>query len=142
MRKLTPFALLLICVFAGNVQAETLSQQLQTCAQFSDDQKRLDCFDTLTGNLQQHAEAQFGQEEKAAIDEAPEAITAAITDSVKGAYGKYTFRLDNGQIWRQLDNTRIIWKEGEQVNVERGALGSFLMRNVRGGRTVRVKRIE
>ncbi|WP_288130239.1 hypothetical protein [Microbulbifer sp.] len=136
-----PLAFPLTLSFCVSASADTLQSQLHTCAQFSDDSKRLACYDKLTGNLQQHAEQQFGQEQRAAIEEAPDIITAIITQAEEGAHGKYTFRLDNGQIWRQVGSGRVIWKGGEQVEVERGAFGSFLMRKTRGGRSVRVKRL-
>lgn len=123
--------------------ADTLSEQLQQCSQFSNDKKRLACYDQIAGNLQQHAEKQFGQEQKQAIEEAPDSITATITEATEGAYGKYIFTLDNGQIWRQVDSSsRAIWRGGEQVEIERGALGSFLMRKTSGGRSLRVKRVK
>jgi len=120
--------------------AETLNEQLRECAQFSDDNKRLACYDRIAGNLQQHAEQQFGQEQQKVIEEAPESITATITEATEGAYGKYIFTLDNGQVWRQVGSSRAIWRGGEQVVVERGALGSFMMRKTTGGRSLRVKR--
>ena len=123
--------------------AETLNEQLKQCSQLSDDQKRLGCYDKLAGNLQQHAEKQFGQEQQQAVEEAPDSITATITEATKGAHGKYTFTLDNGQVWRQAESSRsAIWRGGEQVVVERGALGSFLMRKTTGGRSLRVKRLK
>lgn len=123
--------------------AETVNEQLQQCSQFSDDKKRLTCYDKLAGNLQQHAEKQFGQEQKQAIEEAPSSITATITKATEGAHGKYLFTLDNGQVWRQAgSSSRSIWRGGEQVIVERGALGSFLMRKKTGGRSLRVKRVK
>nr|WP_010131427.1 hypothetical protein [Microbulbifer agarilyticus] len=122
--------------------AATVEEELKQCTEFSDDAKRLACYDKLAGNLQAHVEQRFGQEEKRAIAEAPESITAIIESAQKGAYGKYTFTLDNGQVWRQTDSGRTIWRGGEQVTVERGALGSFFMRKADGGRALRVKRIQ
>jgi len=136
----------LVCVAAllgtGPVFAQTLREELKTCAQFSDDSKRLQCFDKLAAGLQQHAEKQFGQEAQKVIEEAPDSITATITEVTKGAYGKYTFVLDNGQVWRQTGSSRVIWKGGEQIELERGVLGAFFMRKVTGGRSVKVKRVQ
>ena len=112
--------------------ADSLQAKLQRCSQFSDDQKRLACYDKLTGS----------QEQQQAVDEAPDAITATITKTEEGAYGKTVFTLDNGQVWRQTGTKRSILRAGEQVTVERGALGSFMMRKATGGRSLRVKRIK
>lgn len=123
--------------------AESLRDQLQQCSQFSDDSRRLACYDQVTGNLRQHAEQQFGQEQKQVIEEAPESITATIARAEEGAFGKYTFTLDNGQVWQQVDSSsRAIWRGGEQVAVERGVFGSFFMRKVTGGRSLRVRRLQ
>lgn len=136
-------ALLLAATSLPAAAVESLREQLQQCSQFSDNDKRLDCFDQVTGNLHQHAEQQFGQEQKQVIDEAPESITATIASATEGAFGKYTFTLDNGQVWQQVESSsRAIWRGGEQVALERGVFGSFLMRKVTGGRALRVKRIE
>ncbi|WP_105104360.1 hypothetical protein [Microbulbifer pacificus] len=123
--------------------AESLQTQLQQCGQFSDDGKRLACYDQITGNLRQHAEQQFGQEQRQVVEDAPESITATIASAEQGAFGKYTFTLDNGQVWQQVESSsRAIWRGGEQVAVERGVFGSFFMRKVTGGRSLRVKRIQ
>ncbi|MCA0900744.1 hypothetical protein [Microbulbifer agarilyticus] len=122
--------------------ATTVQEELKRCTEFSDDTKRLACYDKLANNLQVHVEQRFGQEEKRAIEEAPESITATIEIAQKGAYDKYTFTLDNGQVWRQTDSGRTIWRGGERVTLERGALGSFFMRKTEGGRALRVKRIK
>ncbi|WGL16767.1 hypothetical protein PVT68_00325 [Microbulbifer bruguierae] len=122
--------------------AESLADKLQQCSQFSDDTKRLACYDGISGNLRQYAEQQFGHEQQVALEETPESITATIRATQAGAYDKYTFTLDNGQVWRQIDNTRNIWKGGEEVILERGAFGSFFMRKITGGRSLRVKRIQ
>ncbi|WP_299592130.1 hypothetical protein [uncultured Microbulbifer sp.] len=145
-RRLTfasAFPLVLFSTLTLPTQAETVNEELQQCSQFSDDKKRLACFDKLAGSLQQHAEKQFGQEQKQVIEEAPDSITATVTSATKGAFGKYTFTLDNGQVWRQVESSsRNIWRGGEQITVERGALGSFIMRKATGGRSLRVKRVK
>lgn len=136
-------ALLLAATSLPAAAVDSLREQLQQCSQFSDNDKRLDCFDQVTGNLQQHAEQQFGQEQKQVIDEAPESITATIATATEGAFGKYIFTLDNGQVWQQVEgSSRATWRGGEQVALERGVFGSFFMRKVTGGRALRVKRID
>ena len=135
-------ALTLASLLALPAGAETLEDALRHCTEFSDDRKRLACFDKAAGKLHQIAEQRFGHEERDAVQEAPESISATITDAVESAHGKYTFTLDNGQVWRQTDSGRAIWRGGEQVTLERGALGSFFMRKTTGGRSLRVKRIK
>ena len=133
---------LLGLLVAAPLSAQTLQEEIETCAQYSNDAKRLQCFDKLAGGLKQHAEKQFGQEMQAATEDAPESITATISEVREGAYGKHTFVLDNGQVWRQTGSSRVVWKGGEQVELERGVLGAFYMRKTSGGRSVKVKRVK
>ncbi|MCZ6503043.1 MAG: hypothetical protein O6945_11070, partial [Gammaproteobacteria bacterium] len=56
-------------------------------------------------------------------------------------YKKLTVTLDNGQIWRQLDNNPLPLKSGETVVVRAALLGSFLMEKQSGGVSIRVKRL-
>ncbi|MBY6210997.1 hypothetical protein KUV95_05500 [Microbulbifer agarilyticus] len=122
--------------------AVTIEEEIRRCKDLSDDNMRLICYDKLAKNLPTHVKQRFGQEEKKAIEEAPESITAVISSAQKGAYSKYTFTLDNGQVWRQIDSGRAIWRGGEHVTLERGAMGSFFMRKTGGGRSLRVKRVK
>ncbi|HEY8569030.1 hypothetical protein [Microbulbifer sp.] len=135
--------LLLAAIVLPATGAESLREQWLQCSQFSDDSKRLACFDQITGNLHVRAEQKFGREQEQAIKEAPESITATITSAKEGAFGKYIFTLDNGQVWQQVESSeRAIWRGGERVAVERGAFGSFIMHKVTGVRSLRVKRIQ
>jgi hypothetical protein len=68
-------------------------------------------------------------------------IEAKVTDVRKSAYKKLTVTLDNGQIWRQLDNQRMPLKSGETVIIRAASLGSFLMEKQSGSSSIRVKRV-
>ena len=67
-------------------------------------------------------------------------IEAIVTDVRKSAGRKLTVTLDNGQIWRQLDNDPIGIESGETVVIRKASLGSFLMEKKSGSRNIRVKR--
>jgi hypothetical protein len=69
-------------------------------------------------------------------------IEAKVTDVRKSAYKKLTVTLDNGQIWRQLDNQPMPLKSGETVIVRAASLGSFLMEKQSGSSSIRVKRVD
>ncbi|WKT61953.1 hypothetical protein Q2E61_07075 [Microbulbifer thermotolerans] len=126
---------------AAGASADTLSKQLRACAAIEASDKRLACYDTLSGTLDQRAEQNFGQEQLRITEDAPDTIEAAIADISKTAYNKALITLDNGQVWRQNDSTRLTWKVGDAVVLERGLLGSFFMKQADGGRKIRVKRI-
>lgn len=68
-------------------------------------------------------------------------IEAMATDVRKSETGKLTVTLDNGQIWRQLDNRRMLLKSGETVIIRKASLSSFLMEKKSGSRSLRVKRV-
>jgi len=68
-------------------------------------------------------------------------IEATVTDVQKSAYKKLTVTLDNGQIWRQLDNQPMPLKSGETVIVRAASLGSFFMEKKSGSSSIRVKRV-
>ena len=67
-------------------------------------------------------------------------IEATVVNVRESASMKLTVVLDNGQIWRQLDNQPMRLKSGETVIVRKASLGSFLMEKKSGGRSIRVKR--
>lgn len=68
-------------------------------------------------------------------------IEATVTEVGKSPSKKLTMVLDNGQIWRQLDNQPLRLKRGEAVIVRKASLGSFLMEKKSGSRSIRVKRV-
>ena len=85
------------------------------------------------------AEAKRIVETSLAIEQIDE-IVAVVTDVRKSMTRKLTVILDNGQIWRQLDNQPMRLKSGETVIVRKASLGSFLMEKRSGSRSIRVKR--
>lgn len=71
-------------------------------------------------------------------------IAVPIKAIKKDPYGKVTVTLENGQVWKQVDNTRSRWsKEGENVaHIRRAWLGSFLMTINDEGAALRVRRVK
>ena len=67
-------------------------------------------------------------------------IVATATDVRKTATRKLAVTLDNGQVWRQLDNQRLRLEVGDTVVVRKASLGSYLMQKQSGSRSIRVKR--
>ncbi|WP_237065455.1 hypothetical protein [Microbulbifer guangxiensis] len=137
MRKTIFLSLLLL---ATSASADSLTKQMRGCASIQSDKERLGCYDALSKSLDERAEQNFGQEQKRIVEEAPEQITAQISEVQEGAYGKAIITLDNGQVWRQNDSGRVRWSAGDRIVVERGLFGSFFMKPAQGGRKIRVKR--
>lgn len=75
------------------------------------------------------------------VEEEDSRIESTIRTSAADPYGKYTFVLADGAVWRQTDgrllNARP--KPGQTIQIRRGAIGSYLA-NVNGQSAVRVTR--
>ncbi|WKD51500.1 hypothetical protein [Microbulbifer spongiae] len=138
MKVLLPLSLL--ALLAPGISANTLSEQLQQCSRITPDSSRLICYDKLNAALEQSAEQNFGRGQQQ-ISQAPQSIQATITHIRAAAHNKRIITLDNGQIWGQSDGSRVHWKAGDPVVVERGLLGSFFMKPAEGRRKIRVKRL-
>lgn len=50
-------------------------------------------------------------------------------------------QLDNGQVWRELEDSRIRFREGDVVVITKGVLGSFNLSPEDSGRQVKVRRM-
>ncbi|MGL6160386.1 hypothetical protein [Microbulbifer sp.] len=129
-------------LLAGTAGADSLADQVQRCAEVQNDSERLACYDALGSSLEQRAEQNFGREQQQIAEEAPDSINATIAEIRDAAYGKLLITLENGQVWRQNDSTRVNWKSGDIVIVERALFGSFFMKQADGGRNMRVKRVK
>ncbi|MBM4385794.1 MAG: hypothetical protein FJ091_20795 [Deltaproteobacteria bacterium] len=68
-------------------------------------------------------------------------LTAVATAVKRGPDGRVVVTLDNGQVWRQTESRAFPLREGQTVRVREGALGSFYMNPVDGGRTAPVQRV-
>lgn len=69
-------------------------------------------------------------------------ITTRIAGLGTAADGRILFRLDNGEVWRELVNDgELLAKVGDSVTVSRGVLGSYYMRlpNGRGCKVTRLR---
>ncbi|MFT4993068.1 MAG: hypothetical protein ACI965_000085 [Paraglaciecola sp.] len=84
----------------------------------------------------------FGMEHKNKLENAQDKIYAQLTVINKDPYKKLLLTLDNGQRWKQTDSVFLRLRVGEQVYVERGALGSFFLSKDGKNRRLRVKRIK
>jgi hypothetical protein len=68
-------------------------------------------------------------------------IVATITNIRSSAGGKAIITLDNGQVWTQIDSSKLRLSSYDKVTIRRASLGSFML-NKSGSKTpMRVKRI-
>ena len=68
-------------------------------------------------------------------------ITARVASASQDPYGKWTIRLDDGAVWRQIDDNSVDRSPhpGSSAEIRRGALGSFTMK-IDGQFPIRVHR--
>jgi hypothetical protein len=71
-----------------------------------------------------------------------DSITSRIVEVKLRAYGRVTIRLENGQVWDQVESLsgqRFV--AGDEVTIRKASLGSYLAKGPRSG-LVRVRRVE
>jgi len=136
-----------------------------TCSRIQKNSERLACYDSAVSYLSRpaeqqtaapSAEASFGLQAGAPVmsPTVPEqagsdsnsteilSITARVTEITSDRENRKIVTLDNGQTWReQTASTFIALKVGDEVRINRAALGSFMM-SAPSGRPLRVRRLK
>ncbi|CAM3506083.1 hypothetical protein [Shewanella violacea] len=69
-------------------------------------------------------------------------IYMEIASISKDAYGALKISFSNGQVWKQSDSRRFKVKAGQNVFIEKAALGSFILGTDERNSTIRVKRLK
>lgn len=128
-------------------------QAVLACRSITDDSQRLACFDHATATMGD-AEAKgdlltLDREQRRAVrrqafglplpaldlfnkGEKPEEVnrlTATVAAASQNPYGKWIIRLDDGAVWRQIDDNQPIKepRKGSNVVIKKGVLGSFFI---------------
>ena len=130
-------------------------EALTQCRQIEDMEERVRCYDRVVDSLPTSdtvpdAESLFGRDDAEAkrivettlAIEQIDHVEAVISEVRKSASRKLLVTLDNGQVWRQLDNQTLHLKSGESVIIRKASLNSYLMGKKSGGRSIRVKRVD
>jgi hypothetical protein len=141
------------------VSAAAYAADPKTCPAIEDATARLACYDAAFGRTSsaakestaESATEQFGmndrlRREKSNGEErntAPDEMGALISTAQRNTQGYYTLILDNGQRWYVTETTEFqSFRDGDRITIRRGAFGSYLLTHERGGRSLRVRRIE
>lgn len=158
----------MMLVGSAALAAEGTLESAQRCAQVQDSLQRLVCYDRVfppgqapvaTAPARQPAPtvappapaADFGAdsvrrtEQERQAEDAPRALSAAVTSVRQTRPNVYRVTLDNGQVWDQMDmDSTFSVDEGDTVRIERGRMGGYRMsRTSRGGSGwVRVNRLK
>ena len=135
----------------------------EVCADIQDDAKRLACYDTrdraAPGSPEQAADAvdapaipsaesapaapensqDFGKRETPERDKL--SIEATIAEVVTAGDIDY-LRLDNGQVWREVENNNMRFKVGRKVTITEGILNSYDLKMEGFNKIVKVRRTQ
>lgn len=86
----------------------------------------------------------FGLERvQEAKDKGVKEIRSRYVGEFTGWDGKTIFRLENGQVWQQIQSGRMAWRAtSPMITIKRGFMGSYMLSVEGVNKTVRVKRIE
>jgi hypothetical protein len=137
---------------------EALTAKVEQCSKITKDQDRLHCFDQLvtkksnvstvvpTTVLTAQQLDTFAKEhvQETAAEKAQEITSISLTISKlkKSPRGEWNISFSNGQKWKQKDGSRMKLKVGEEVSLNKGALGVVYLENENTNKRMKVKRIK
>lgn len=136
---------------------------LTNCRTVSDSAARLSCYDDATRALDEAERAgEVTVVDRSQVREAKnrlfgfdmgslsvfdrgfpervEALEAVLRGARQDPRGPWTFTLEDGAVWKQVDAESVVRpRAGDPVRIRQGAIGSYLL-SVNGARSVRVRR--
>ncbi len=120
------------------------------CRNIENDGERLACYDNYVLTLDKKPVPPTVEEQKAAFGLPKESpaenlhdISNRISKIETASRGKRILTLENGQIWRQVgSSSQPRLAAGDTITIEKGALGSFILKEQGSNRSLRVKRIK
>ena len=140
---------------------------LARCAEIATDAVRLACFDALARELEEQDDTEraapapteartsdatprtenedaFGAELIGGREViGPDEIESRLIGEFTGWRGSTTFRLENGQVWRQAEEGRLVFRsDAPLITIRRGAFGTYRLTVEGVNRSVRVRRVE
>jgi hypothetical protein len=81
------------------------------------------------------------QREQGVVATQPKPLVATVARATMHPDHEYTFVLDNGQVWEQMENVPGLYvRDHESVEISPGVLGAFFLKTS-GNRSVRVRRV-
>ncbi len=118
----------------------------QSCKAITSAEQRLQCYDQYAASLEQQSakesKADFGLTPTFAA-ETIDKIENTISRIDRGTRGRRIISLKNNQVWIQVgSSSQPRLAQGDRVRIERGALGSFVLKKNGSNRSLRVKRLK
>ena len=162
--QVVPALLGLGLLASGPAWSEESIADIKACAEVTDADARLVCFDELAERVQ-HEELAVDPASAVAAEESEEASfpehlggadfeeqsdnfethnQGMITECQQGRDGRWYFRFSNGQVWRQSNLNRLRFKECSfQATISQDGFGYKMVIEVQGKqRTIRVSRVK
>lgn len=155
--KPATYAVLVIALTTGSTYAATLKD----CLGIEDPLVRVACYDDIvramdaeratdhknsdrssnTPNEPATKEKKFGLKQTIAKEDSDlKTLEQVIAEISRDPRGLLLVTLDNGQVWRQIDQAKLNLKPGNRIEIKAGFGGSFyLSRN--GSRSLKVRRV-
>ncbi len=75
------------------------------------------------------------------INKGGEFIESRIVEVTRNARREDYFRLENGQVWREVEDEKVRIKVGQTVKIEKGVMGSFNLRIEGIRKLIKVRRV-
>ncbi len=94
---------------------------------------------TSTGTISKDKEKDFGK--RPPIKKGGDFIESRIVEVTQSARREDYFRLENGQVWREVEDARVRIKVGQMVKIEKGVMGSFNLKIEGVRKLVKVRRV-
>jgi hypothetical protein len=153
----------LVLIFLG-LQVVAAAEQ-QVCSEIEDDQERLACYDARNREATPEPPldveptglapaSQHSADSSAAIEarsperfgtkdgeEKPTEFIEATIVEIRESANRHYLRLDNGQVWREIEDTTLRFKEGRKVRITEGILNSYDLKMEGQNKVIKVKRI-
>lgn len=157
MKHIRPLFLVIALLLLGFGAAHAADADLLRCRTLAEAAARLACYDAIavgaaapSGAAAAAAPAaapapkggDFGIEYRTPAN-APEQIQSRILGLFEGWGPRTLLRLENGQVWQVVDDSRaVIDRRDPVVRISRGALGAFIFEVDGRKSSARVKRVE
>ncbi len=90
--------------------------------------------------LSRQDEAGFGRREP--VSPGAEFIQAVIEKVQRNSRGIDYLRLDNGQVWREVEDSRVRFREGQSVRIEKALMNSYNLQVEGIRKLIKVRRID
>lgn len=162
-KRLIVIAFAVACATSASPSRAGDDAALARCRAIGNDAERLACYDAALDRLAGEpapsaapatpaptAEDLFGRDPVIASEavqrssgiEPLEQLAQRIAGARTDGSGRPVLTLENGQVWLQLDSPPVRFEAGEAVRIRRAAFGSYLLVRDRGGRSIRVRRLQ